>query len=342
MGSSFSNWASRLRGGFTRGEATAASNKAASMEAENLSKSASAVRAEAQEIRTASSADKLTKASAKAEAKGISNTTYLVGIAGFTLVVLALASWSSTDGARLNINRITIINTTNGPLVKVEYDVASAGEGGLESNFGLRVGDYIEFDQPTPTVPNLSGDQQVVAVEGDHTFYIKPDPMLQTAGGMGIQSASPTPSPRAGTPSGSPTPSPVAGTPSGSSMAGAPFGSSFWHGATVHSSFSNQLTGQLTDGIHILGASAGAVTAEVATAVAASTTVLITTLTPAGVQVIGAAANAAGSAFHAVSPAIGGAFCDIVPFLCNSTIWWSLLVLCICIFVIGIVLKLKK
>jgi hypothetical protein len=341
MKNAFGGMVSRIRGagGSTvAAETRAAANKAASLEAEGLSKSAGTVRAEAQELRTASSSEKLTKASAKAEAKGISSTTYLAGIAGITLVSLSLASWMSTDGARLNINKMSIINTTNGPIVKVEYDVASVNDGGLMSNFGLRVGDYVEFDQPTPTVPNLSGDQQVVAVEGDHVFYIKPSPMLQTAGGIGIISGVPSPSPVSGAPSGSP----MAGAPYGSPAADSPYGSSFWHQATVHSSFTNQMTGQLGDGISVIGAALGTTAAAVAGAAANAAAITINALTPAGTQIIGAAANAAGSAFHAVSPALGGVFCDIVPFLCNSTIWWSLLVLCICIFVIGIALKLKK
>jgi len=319
-------------------ETRAAVDKAASLEAEGLSKSSSTVRAEAQDLRAASSEDKLTKASTKAEEKGISTTTYLAGIAGITLVSLSLASWMSTDGARLNINKISIINTTAGPIVKVDYDVASVNGGGLMSNFGLRVGDYIEFDQPTPTVPGLSGDQQVLAVEGDHTFYIKPDPMLQTAGGIGIISGVPSPSPVSGAPSGNA----MAGAPYGSPAADSPYGSSYWHQATVHSSFTNQLTGQLKDGVSIIGAAAGATAGAVVGAAANAAATAITAMTPAGTKLIGAAANAAGSAFHAVSPAIGGAFCDVVPFLCDSTILWSLLALCICIIFIGIALKLKK
>ena len=321
MKNMFSSWSTRIRGGLGRSEITVASDKAASMEADSLSRSSTSVRAEADELRTASSGDKLTKATQKAEAQGISTSTYVAGIAGITLVALSLASWISTDGARLNINDITIVNTTSGPIVKVQYDVASVNAGGLMSNFGLRVGDYVEFDQPTQTVPNLTGDQQVLAVEGDHTFYIKPTPPLVTAGGVGISPAS------------------VTGTPSG--VSGAPIGSSYWHGATVHSSFTNQLTGQLTDGISLLGAALGATVAAVATAGADAAATVITDLTPAGVQLLGSVANAAGGAFHALTPALGGAFCDIVPFACNSTLWWSVGGICLCLIIVAIIMKVK-
>ena len=317
MKNMFSSWSTRIRGGLGRSEIAAASDKAASMEADSLSRSSTSVRAEADELRTASSGDKLTKATQKAEAQGISTSTYVAGIAGITLVSLSLASWISTDGARLNINDITIVNTTSGPIVKVQYDVASVNAGGLMSNFGLRVGDYVEFDQPTQTVPNLTGDQQVVAVEGDHTFYIKPTPPLVTAGGVGISPAS------------------VTGTPSG--VSGAPIGSSYWHGATVHSSFTNQLTGQMSDGISILGAALGTGLAVVVTSAAT----VITGLTPAGVELLGSVANAAGGAFHALTPALGGAFCDIVPFACNSTLWWSVGGICLCLIIVAIIMKMK-
>ena len=321
MKNMFSSWSTQIRTSMSGSEIAAASDKAVSMEADSLSRSSTSVRAEADELRTASSGDKLTNATQKAEAQGISTSTYVVGIAGITLVSLSLASWMSTDGARLNINDITIVNTTNGPIVKVQYDVASVNAGGLMSNFGLRVGDYVEFDQPTQTVPNLTGDQQVLAVEGDHTFYINPTPPLVTAGGVG------------------PSPASVTGTPSG--VSGAPIGSSYWNGATVHSSFTNQLTGQLTDGISILGTALGATVAAVATAGADAAATVITALTPAGISLINTAANAAGGAFHALTPALGGAFCDVVPFACNSTLWWSVGGICLCLIIVAIIMKVK-
>jgi hypothetical protein len=319
--SSFRSWASRISGSGRASLATetrTAVDKAASSEATNLSKSASDVKGEADAFAGKSSEDKLTDAENTAASQGWSTTDYLAGIAGITIVSLGLASWTSTNGARLNINDITIVNATT---VRVDYDVASVGAGGLNSNFALRVGDYISFDQPTPTVPDLSEDQQVVGVEGDHTFYIQPNPMLQTAGGFGL------------TPAG--TPAAPAGTPG---YSGAPIGSAFWHQATVHSTMANQLTGQIKDGIQVLGVAVGGV----ASAAAGAASTVITTLTPAGAELLGAAAGAADAALHAVSPAVGGAFCDLLPIACNSTLWWSLLALCICLAIIGVVLKLKK
>ena len=310
-----------------------ATNKAASSKATNLTKSADDVKGDAAAFRGKSSGDKLADANARAASQGWSTTDKLAALTGITVISLGLASFVSTDGARLNISDIVIINSTQ---VRVDYDVASVGAGGLVSNFSLRVGDYVTFDQPTPTVPNLSGDQQVIAVAGDHTFYISPSPMLQTSGGLGVSAMSP---------SGVYLP---VGAPAGSST-GAPIGSSFWHGATVHSTMSNQLTGTLVDGINIVGAAASAaviaatpalvtVTTDVADAAAAAAA----GLTPAAVSLVSSAANVAAGAVHALTPALENTICDIFPLVCNATLWWSVGGICACLIVIAIILKLKR
>jgi hypothetical protein len=320
MQTSFRNLANRMSGaGRTTigAETRTAADKAATGQARNLQKSADQVKSEGDALAAKSSADKLTQAESEAAAQGWSMTDYLVGIAGITIVSLGLASFIATNGARLNIHDIVIINSTQ---VQVDYDLASPGSGGLRSNFALRVGDYVEFDQPTPTVPSLSGSQQIVAVQGDNIFYIRPSPMLQTAGGVGL------------------TPASIVGSPA----YGAPMGSSFWHQATVHTTMSSQLTGQLVDGIAVVGAAAGAAAGAAGAAAANAADQTLAAITPALTNLAGTAGNAAGDLLHALTPAATSAFCDIVPIFCNSTLWWIVLAICICIIIIGIVLKLKK
>ena len=334
MRGTLSDWGSRLRGtgAHTFGdEAERGAGIASASRDRDLTKSAQDVRTDSQNVRNMD--DPLAEGNARAgnmtdaSGRGWSRTDFIAGVAGVTLITFALASFIATDGARLNINDIIVLN---GGLVRVDYDVVSSGDGGLISNFVLRVGDYVTFDQPTPTSPNLTGEQQVVQTEGDHTFYIRPNPALQTAGGLGV------------------TPASVVGSPAYS----APIGSSYWHQATVSSSFTGQLGGQVTDAVQFLGSAASAVLVTtvnaltpglvtVATTAANTAANLAAAVTPAGISLIGDAANAAGGAFHALTPALGGAFCDVVPFACNSTLWWSVGGICLCLIIVAIIMKVK-
>lgn len=297
----------------------------------DLARTPSEVRAESQSIKNAD--DRIGAAGNKAEelkdaaGRGWSKTDFLVGVAGVTLISLALDSFLASDGAILNINDIVILN--NG-IVRVDYDVAETPEDTLQSSFVLRPGDYVTFDVPSPTSPQLSGEQKVIQTDGDHTFYIRPNPPLQTAGGLGVTQES------------------VIGSPA----YGAPIGSTFWHRARVSSAFSSQFTGVITDTIQIAGGAAGTVitttintvtpTLVSAAATAANTVAnLAAAVTPAGLSLVNTGANLAGGTIHALTPALRNTFCDIIPLACNSTLWWAVGGIFLFIICIAIIMKMK-
>jgi len=335
MRGAFSNWGSRLSGSGARtfgDEAERGATIAKTSRDGDLTKSADEVRTDSANVKNMD--DPIGEGNARAgnmrdaNGNGWSRTDFIAGVAGVTLITFALASFLATDGARLNINDIVIVD---GGLVRVDYNVASAGDGGLISNFVLRVGDYVTFDQPTPTSPDLSGEQQVVQTEGDNTFYIRPSPALQTAGGLGV------------------TPASVIGSPAYS----APIGSSYWHQATVSSSYTGQLGGQLTDAVQFAASAAAAVVVTTITTLTPGVVTLAgdaanlaagvaAAVTPAGINLLTTAANAAAAAVHALTPAVDNTLCDIFPLFCNSTLWWIVGGICACLIIVAIILKFKK
>jgi len=96
-----------------------------------------------------------------------------------------------------------------------------------------------------------------------------------------------------------------------------PGGSGSWGTATVHTSFGNQLASSVQGtATLIIGATAGVLIAT------------LNNLTP----VLNTAGHVAGTAF-----------CDIVPFLCDSTVLWAIGGICLCIIVLVVVsFVLKK
>jgi hypothetical protein len=117
----------------------------------------------------------------------------------------------------------------------------------------------------------------------------------------------------------SPTPSPSGPTPSGTaSSTGAPLGS--WGTATVHSTFSSQFIGSVADvTATAVGAAAGAVAAGVDAAA------------PGVRNVLDTGGNLA-----------SGVFCDMVPFLCDSTTLWIIGGICLCIIIMAVVFFVLK
>lgn len=226
---------------------------------------------------------------------GITSTKVFAGITALTLASLALARLDATDGVKVSITDITIIDANN---VKITY--TSPGR-----NFNPCVNDTFTFYPPpnpdaTPTTPDLSigGDKTVVQVIDGHTIVIRAS--LTRAG----NSRYPSPAP--------------ATSPSSSTLAPAPVIA--WGKMTCHSDYDNQL-----------GASIGEAVAFVAGAAAAAIVETGTALTPAAAQVIGAAAGGAaavlGAGVDALTPLANDIFGPIFEFF--EKFKWIIIAICV-------------
>jgi hypothetical protein len=101
-------------------------------------------------------------------------------------------------------------------------------------------------------------------------------------------------------------------TPAGSPVPAASSGST-WGTAVVHSSFSNQFIGAVAD-----------TTSTVLGSVATVVDTTLDVLAPTAEHIVDTGVNLGKNTF-----------CDIVPFLCNSTIWWILAIVCLVIILGG-------
>lgn len=238
---------------------------------------------------------RVTKQSDTLSKYGITPTTVFAGISATVLASLALARLGATDGVRVSITDITIIDANN---VKITYTPSG-------SNFNPSVNDTFTFYPPpnpdaTPTTPDLSigGDKTVVQVIDDNTIVIRAS--LTRAG----NSRYPSPAP--------------ATSPSSSTLAPAPVIA--WGKMTCHSDYDNQL-----------GASIGEAVAFVAGAAAAAIVETGTALTPAAAQVLGAAAGGAaavlGAGVDALTPLANDIFGPIFEFF--EKFKWIIIAICV-------------
>lgn len=304
---------------------TRTTNKTTSLEAENLGRSASKVKNDADAFRGLGSAGRNTEAAAQVASKGISKTTLFLGVSGAVLISLSISSFMSTDNAVINITNIDYYDANN---LKVTFDVAN-GSGG--PNFAIRPGNTISFEgtrMATITHPSIgNSDAQVTRILGDHDFLIGvsnlPD-LLGTEHGL-ISSSS----------------------PSGIAVSGpaSPTGSTYWGQARVHSDFMSQFTGSLGDTVALVAGGAGDVLAATVSAAAPGVATALNAAATGAADTLDALVHALTPAGLNVLDTVGGAgktlFCDIVPFACNSILWWSLGGVCIFIIIVMIVMKLK-
>ena len=240
---------------------------------------------------------RVTKQSDTLSKYGITPTTVFAGITATVLASLALARLDATDGVKVSITDITIIDANN---VKITYTPAGR-------NFNPCVNDTFTFYPPpnpdaTPTTPDLSigGDKTVVQVIDEHTIVIRAS--LTQAGNNRYPAPAPAPA------SNSPAPAPVTA----------------WGKMTCHSDYENQL-----------GASIGEAVAFVAGAAAAAIVETGTALTPAAAEVLGAAAGGAATVLaagaNALTPLANDLFGPILEFFGNFK-WWILaccIILCL-------------
>jgi len=243
----------------------------------------------------ASGLARVTKQSETLSKYGITSGKVFAGVSATVLASLALARLDATDGVKVSITDITILDASK---VKITYSSPS-------SNFNPCVNDTFTFYPPpnpdaTPTTPNLSigGDKTVIQVIDDHTIIIQ---AVLTRAGNSVY-PSPAPSPSSGSPA--PAPSPAIS----------------WGKMTCHSDYENQLAGSIGEAVaFVAGAAAGAIV-ETTNA-----------LTPAAAQVLGAAAGGAATVLaagaNAAAPAVNTLLAPIKEFF--DKFKWIILVICV-------------
>jgi hypothetical protein len=232
---------------------------------------------------------------------GITPTTVFAGITALTLASLALARLDATDGVKVSITDITIMDANN---VKITYTPTGR-------NFNPCVNDTFTFYPPpnpdaTPTTPDLSigGDKTVVQIIDGHTIVVRAS--LTQAGNS--RYPAPAPAPASNSPAPAPAPAPAIS----------------WGKMTCHSDYENQLAASIGEAVAFVAGAAAAAIVETGTA-----------LTPAAAQVLGAAAGGAAAVLsagaNALTPLANDLFGPILDFFGNFK-WWILaccIILCL-------------
>jgi hypothetical protein len=244
---------------------------------------------------------RVTKQSDTLSKYGITSGKVFAGISATVLASLALARLDATDGVKVSITDITIMDANN---VKITYTPAGR-------NFNPCVNDTFTFYPPpnpdaTPTTPDLSigGDKTIVQVIDGHTIVVRAS--LTQAGNSRYPAPAPAPAPN------SPAPAP------------APAPAISWGKMTCHSDYENQLAASIGEAVAFVAGAAAAAIVETGTA-----------LTPAAAQVLGAAAGGAAAVLSAgataLTPLANDLFGPILEFFGNFK-WWILaccIILCL-------------
>jgi hypothetical protein len=208
-----------------------------------------------------------------------------VGLTGY--MTYTLVTWTSTDGKTITITNVKRLDSQR---VQISYNPPS------NIGFAIRVNDTLDFSGCSSsrcTVPALGNGERVDSLIDDHNLII-----LKS---IADPNAAPAGTPSTTSPAGAPVPS-----------APAPLSGS-WGSAVVHSSFSNQFVGAVSDTAAIVLDSA----AEVANAVVNAAAPVVSNAIDKGVEV--------GK----------NAFCDIVPFVCDTTFLWICAGICIFLLIGG-------
>lgn len=251
-------------------------------------------------------------ATARASAKnstlakyGITPTMVFAGVSATVLGSLALARLDATDGVRVSITDITILDENT---VKITFTPSG-------SNFSPCVNDTFTFYPPpnpdaTPTTPDLSigGDKTVVKVLDNNTIVIR---ATLTQAGNSRFPVPPPPAPGA-TPS---TPPTIAN----------------WGKMTCHSDYDNQLAQGIGEAVAFAAGAAAGALVETAGA-----------LTPAAAQILSAAAGGAATVLSAgadaLEPVLDDIFGPIKEFF--GQIKWFLLACCLLLISGGLTMML--
>jgi hypothetical protein len=203
---------------------------------------------------------------------GMPSGKVLAGVAVAGYISYSLIAMDSTDGKTI---QITDVKRLDSQRVQISYNPPNF------LAFSIRVNDTLDFSGCSSsrcTVPALGNGERVDSLIDDHNLII-----LKS---IADPNAVPVGSPSSTTPSGAPVPSAPAAL------------SESWGSAVVHSSFSTQFVGSVSDTTAVVLDSAS--------------------------NIIKAGVNVGKNAF-----------CDIVPFLCDTTFLWICAAVCIFVLIGG-------
>ena len=235
----------------------------------------------------------------------LSTGTVLAGVGLTAYMTYTLVTWQGTDGKTITITDVKRLDSQR---VQISYNPPS------NLGFSIRVNDTLDFSGCSSsrcTVPALGNGERVDSLIDDHNLII-----LKS---IADPNAAPAGTPSSTSPSGAPVPSAPA------ALSGS------WGSAVVHSSFSNQFVGGVSD-------TAGVVLDSAAEVVDAG----VNAAAPVAANALGQAGNVAAAGFNALGPvaaaaggAAKGAFCSIVPFVCDTTFLWICAAVCIFLLIGG-------
>ncbi len=228
----------------------------------------------------------------------LSTGTILAGVGLTGYMTYTLGAWQGTDGKTITITNVKRLDSQR---VQISYNPPS------NLGFAIRANDTLDFSGCSSsrcTVPALGNGERVDSLIDDRNLII-----LKS---IADPNAAPAGTPSTTSPAGAPVPSAPA------ALSGS------WGSAVVHSSFSNQFIGSVGDTTAIVFDSAAAV---VDAGVNAAAPVAANALSQAG-NVAAAGLNALGPVAAAAGGAAKGAFCSIVPFVCDTTFLWVEVHLC--------------
>jgi len=236
---------------------------------------------------------------------GFSSTKTLAAVAVTGYASYSLIAMDSTDGKTIQITNVKRLDSQR---VQISYNPPNF------IAFSIRANDTLDFSGCSSsrcTVPALGNGERVDSLIDDHNLII-----LKS---IANPNAAPTGTPSTTSPAGAPVPSAPA------ALSGS------WGSAVVHSSFSNQFIGSVSDTTAVVLDSAAAV---VDAGVNALTPAAANALSQAG-KVAVAGLDALGPAAAAAAGAGKNAFCSIVPFVCDTTFLWICAAVCIFLLIGG-------
>ena len=224
------------------------------------------------------------------------NSSTILGVSLTAYAIYSMAAAGDTDGATIDINKITILTQNE---VQIDYTYPGALPPGrlTSAAFCIRVNDALDLSGCTQgcTIPALPSGLKVKRILSDTSLVLATPASMTSAGGVSFPASSTN------------TPSGTSSGPAGSPVNVVPTGTAYWGRAIVHSSVSNQFVGSLGDTLSTFITSSGLLLGQALGAVGEGLSQGIEAAAPGIGAAAGAAAGALGGAAGAAAGALGGA-----------------------------------